>query len=197
MRIKESPRSVETLRDLPTPMRVRVWQGQGFPGASLGLQRPALLLCPGQASSEMAQPPRASVSPVKGVCLCAVSCSCYELGALSTLGRIWDRKMGWGSGAPFALGLASKSRAVLLQMPPLRALLSIHGCSGALTPWLPLSDPDCKAGGWHRAAGDVGMGDDAGQVSAPPAPLPAALTLLSPRHAELQASLSRVHTSDH
>lgn len=38
MRIKEPPRSVETLRDLPTPVRVRrVWQGQSFPGASLGL----------------------------------------------------------------------------------------------------------------------------------------------------------------
>lgn len=74
MRIKESRRSVETLRDLPTPVRVRLWQGQGCPGAFLGLQRPALLLWPGQVSAEMVQPPCASVSPVKGLCLCAVSC---------------------------------------------------------------------------------------------------------------------------
>lgn len=44
----------------------------GFPGASLGLQRPALLLCPGQVSSEMGQLPCASVSPLKGVCLCCI-----------------------------------------------------------------------------------------------------------------------------
>lgn len=71
MRLKDPARSVEPLGELPTPVRVRVCQGQGSPGASLGLQGPALLLCPAQVSSEMVQPPRASVSPLKG-CVCAV-----------------------------------------------------------------------------------------------------------------------------
>lgn len=68
--------------------------------------------------------------------------------------------MGGGRGAPFALGLAGKSRAVLLQMPPLRALLyswlQWWPHSLALPLWSPLQ-------GW----GDVGNGGDVGQVSAP------------------------------
>ena len=119
---------------------------RGFPGASLGPRTPALLLCPGRAASDVSQPLRASVSPVKCGGLCAIAFAMNWV-----LRTPWDElgEKGREQEACWFMCLASESRAVLPQAPWSWALPSVPGRGGVPTPHLPLSSPsDSRPRGW-------------------------------------------------
>lgn len=80
MKIKEV-NSVETLRDLPTPLRVRVCVGLGLPRGFPG----ALATCTSAVPWLVAVSPCLSF-PCEMWGVPAVACPCCELGALNTLG---------------------------------------------------------------------------------------------------------------